>query len=138
MRKYLLDTNICVHFLRGNYNLDFKFEQVQLENCFLCEITLAELEYGVENSATVFQKQQRDSLQKLVTAFADRILPTRDGFPVYAKNRAKLRKLGTPISDFDLLIGSTAVVNDLVMVTENITEFARIENIQLENWIVRD
>jgi len=41
------------------------------------------------------------------------------------------------ISDFDLLIGCTAIVNELIMITENITEFERISEIKIENWIVR-
>ena len=41
------------------------------------------------------------------------------------------------ISDFDLLIGTTAVTSDLIMVTENISEFERIDGIQIENWIIR-
>lgn len=41
------------------------------------------------------------------------------------------------ISYFDLLIGATAVSNDLIMVTENVKEFQRIQNINIENWIKR-
>jgi tRNA(fMet)-specific endonuclease VapC len=41
------------------------------------------------------------------------------------------------ISDFDLLIGCTAVEKDLIMVTENVREFERISNIKIENWIQR-
>lgn len=41
------------------------------------------------------------------------------------------------ISDFDLLIGSTAVENNMIMVTENTKEFKRIKNIKIENWVVR-
>jgi tRNA(fMet)-specific endonuclease VapC len=41
------------------------------------------------------------------------------------------------ISDFDLLIGCTAIENNLIMVTENLKEFERIEGIKLENWIER-
>lgn len=41
------------------------------------------------------------------------------------------------ISDFDLLIGCTAVENDLIMVTENVHEFERIAGITIENWIKR-
>jgi len=39
-----------------------------------------------------------------------------------------------PISDFDLLIGSTAIFHDLIMVTENTKHFKRIKGIQLEDW----
>lgn len=42
------------------------------------------------------------------------------------------------ISDFDLFIGCTAVENDLIMVTENTSEFGRISKIRLENWVDRN
>ena len=41
------------------------------------------------------------------------------------------------ISDFDLLIGCTSIENNLIMVTENIKEFERIEKIKIENWVKR-
>ncbi len=41
------------------------------------------------------------------------------------------------ISDFDLLIGCTAVEKDLIMVTENVREFERISNVKIGNWIQR-
>lgn len=45
--------------------------------------------------------------------------------------------LGTPISDFDLLIGCSALVHNLILVSENVSDLSRIEHIQLENWVVR-
>jgi len=48
--KYLLDTNICIYYIKGLYDLDRKFEAVGPENCFISEITVAELKFGVENS----------------------------------------------------------------------------------------
>jgi len=48
-----------------------------------------------------------------------------------------LREKGQMISDFDLLIGSTAIANDLIMVTENLKEFKRIKKIKIENWVTR-
>jgi len=47
---YLLDTNICIHFFRGSFNLFTKIEQIKLKNCAISEITLAELVFGAENS----------------------------------------------------------------------------------------
>jgi tRNA(fMet)-specific endonuclease VapC len=41
------------------------------------------------------------------------------------------------ISDFDLLIGCTAVEKGLIMLTENRKEFERISGVQLENWVKR-
>ncbi|MFN3761549.1 MAG: PIN domain-containing protein [Algoriphagus aquaeductus] len=49
--KYLLDTNICVHFLRGNFKLINKFRQIGIENCAISEMTFAELVFGAENNS---------------------------------------------------------------------------------------
>ncbi len=131
--KYLLDTNICIHFFRGNYNLIDKIENVGLENCAISEITLAELVFGAENSK--YPKKNYKLINTLSEHVA--ILPILDAIVEYGKHKVRLRKQGKMISDFDLLIGTTALVNDLIMVTENLKEFTRIENIKLENWIKR-
>lgn len=135
--KYLLDTNIVAHFLRGAFQLDLKIRDAGIENCYVSEITLLELEYGVENSDPEWQGRQRTALNDFATTFDGRILPIRPAFSIYARNRVRLRKAGTPISDFDLLIGSTSIHHGMTMVSENISELSRIEKIVLENWVVR-
>lgn len=50
----------------------------------------------------------------------------------------RLRNAGIMISDLDLLIGCTAVEYDLIMVTENISEFERILGTELENRVDRN
>lgn len=131
--KYLLDTNICIHFFRGKFNLLEKFQEVKLENCAISEITLAELMFGAENSSNP------EKNHKLIDNFSEqiKILPVFNSIHNYAKEKVKLRKSGTMISDFDLLIGATAISNDLIMVTENVKEFERISDIKIENWVVR-
>lgn len=48
--QYLLDTNICVFFLRGKMNLDEVIKEKGKQNCFISEITVFELRFGAENS----------------------------------------------------------------------------------------
>lgn len=130
---YLLDTNICIHFFRGEFDLLKKFEEVKLSNCCISEITLAELYYGAESSSNP------DKNHLLISKFLENIttLPIFSAINHYAKEKVRLRKQGKMISDFDLLIGSTALANNLTMVTENIKEFKRINGLQIENWINR-
>lgn len=66
-----------------------------------------------------------------------RILPIFNSIPIYAKEKVRLRKKGIMISDFDLLIGSTSIANELIMITENVKEFERISSIEIENWVQR-
>ena len=39
--------------------------------------------------------------------------------------------------EFDLLIGVTAIENKLMLVTENVKDFERLNGIKIENWVVR-
>lgn len=129
--KYLIDTNICIHFFRGKFNLVDKFQKVQLDNCAISEITLAELVFGAESSSNPKKNYE------LIDKFSEqvKILPIYDAVSIYAKEKVRLRKRGKMISDFDLLIGSTAIANDLIIVTENLKEFNRISGAQIENWV---
>ena len=131
--KYLLDTNICIHFFRGKFNLIQKLENIGLNNCAISEITLAELVFGAENSSNPAKNHN------LIERFTDQIsiLPIFDSIYKYGKEKARLRKAGNIISDFDLLIGCTSVEKELIMVTENIDEFKRISGIKIENWVNR-
>jgi len=136
--KYLLDTNICVHYLRGVFKIDQKINEIGATNCYISEITLAELEFGVENSDLTFRERRRQGLKAFLTVFETRIVPIRHCFSIYATQKAKLRHQGQIISDFDLLIASTAVASNMVMVTENVREFERVEGVEIENWVVRE
>ncbi len=131
--KYLLDTNICIHFFRGKFNLIEKIEHIGLRNCAISEITLAELVFGAENSDN--PQKNKELIEKFISQIT--ILPIYDSIFKYGKEKARLRKAGIMISDFDLLIGSTAIENELILVTENVKELERISDIKIENWIVR-
>lgn len=131
--KYLLDSNICIHFFRGAFGIIDKLEVVTLKNCAISEITLAELVFGAENSNN--PKKNHKIVEKFVNELM--ILPIFDAIPMYGKEKSRLRKNGKMISDFDLLIGCTAVEKNMTMVTENVREFERISNLKIENWIQR-
>lgn len=57
--SYLLDTNICVYFLNGQFELDQKIGRVGEYNCFVSEITVLELLYGVVHSDSSRREQNR-------------------------------------------------------------------------------
>ena len=131
MKKYLLDTNICIYFLKGQNNLDKSIEEAETENCFVSEITIAELKFGAENSEN--QERNRSTVDDFVSKFT--IIPIFNSLDIYAKEKARLRRKGTPLDDFDLLIGATAISNNLILVTRNTSDFERLSGIQIENWI---
>lgn len=133
-QKYLLDTCICVYWLRDKYNVKDHVDKVGLENCYISEITVAELKFGKEYGKLKGGPKYKD---QLLDSFFDAInvIPISPFFDKYAEEKARLTIAGTPTGDFDLLIGCTAVAKKMVMVTQNIKDFEIINNIRLENWI---
>jgi tRNA(fMet)-specific endonuclease VapC len=116
--------------MKGLYGLDHKFQSVGSENCYVSEISLAELKFGVENS--LHRAKNQRALDYFQTGI--QILPIFEALDIYAKEKARLKKSGKRIDDFDLLIGATAVCYQMVLVTNNVSHFERIKKIQLENW----
>jgi tRNA(fMet)-specific endonuclease VapC len=132
--QYLLDTNICVFFLRGKLNLDELIRQKGRENCFISEITVMELRYGAENSDN--STKSHKSVDAFVAGLS--IIPIYGSIRLYAKEKVRLRKIGKPMHDeFDLLIGVTAIENELTLVTDNVKDFERLDGIKIENWFKR-
>ena len=132
---YLLDTSICVFFLRGKLNLDKTVKEIGLQNCYISEITVAELRFGAENSDNPVKSNKAvDIFLKGLT-----IIPIFGSIKRYAVEKVRLRKIGKPINDeFDLLIGVTAIENQLILVTDNVKDFKLLNDIQIENWFKRN
>jgi len=130
LKGYLIDTNIAIFYIKGKYSLSEKFDSILPKECFLSEITLAELKFGIENGER--KEKNREILSDFLTGVI--VLPIFHSLDLFAKEKARLRKLGTLIDDFDLLIGVTSIQHDLVMVTNNTKHFKRINGIVLEDW----
>ncbi len=64
------------------------------------------------------------------------ILPIFPSLDIYAREKARLKVKGRILDDFDLLIGSTAMFNNLTLVTKNVSDFERLDNINIEDWTV--
>jgi tRNA(fMet)-specific endonuclease VapC len=97
--KYLLDTNICIHFFRGKFNLLDKISAVGIENCAISEITLAELVFGAENSANP------DKNFALIDTLIDQvvILPILEAILLYGREKVRVSNAQKITSAFGLI-----------------------------------
>lgn len=132
-RKYLLDTNICIFLLKNQFDIAEKIGKAGAKNCFISDITLAELYYGASKSGQKEKKMQgvKDVEELLPVLSIHQVLET------FADIKTTLNSQGMLIDDFDLLIGATAVTYGLIMVTDNVKHFSRIPGIKIENWVKR-
>lgn len=128
--EYLLDTDICIFFLKGKFRLRQKIERIGVENCYVSEITVLELIYGAKSSAK-YKEHLRD-VAKIRDLFE--VIPIEEAFERFAEEKLRLKKAGLLIPDFDLLIGTTASAKGAILVTNNQKHLQRIENITIENW----
>lgn len=133
MKRYLLDTSIVVFLFRGKYNIGQHLRTIDADQCFVSDVTIAELTYGAYHSDRVeWNLQMIESFKNIVT-----IIPFSDAINEYGRQKDRLVRDGVMIEDFDLLIGCTAVAQNMIMVTDNVRHFSRIEGITLENWVDR-
>jgi tRNA(fMet)-specific endonuclease VapC len=116
--------------MKGRFDLAKKFDTLSPDDCYISEITLAELKFGVEKSER--PEKNLNTLNNFLSGV--QVLPIFQSLDTYAKEKARLQNAGTPVDDFYLLIGVTAVTHGLVMVTNNTNHFNRISNIEIEDW----
>ena len=130
--NYMLDTNICIHVMKEKPEAVLRRFQQEL-NAGLCisSITLAELEYGMKHSSDPIKNEQ--ALLRFLVPLS--ILPfgATAAFE-YGDIRDYLQKQGTPIGPLDMLIAAHARSERMILVTNNIREFERVPNLELENW----
>lgn len=129
MAQYLLDTDVCVELIKHNERVLEKVEAIGAEHCFVTEITIAELFYGAAKSG---RSEHFDDVDYILQSFD--LKPLLPSLRLYGENKALLEDRGQMIGEFDLLIGSCAVFNNLVMVTSNLKHFNHIPDISLEDW----
>ena len=130
--KYLLDTSTVSRFVQRDDGVLTRLSRESPANLAISSVTRLEIEYGLR----VNPARER-TIGKVVRSFCDALetLPFDAACADRgAEIRAALRVRGTPIGPFDLLIGATAFHHGLVVVTNNIREFGRIDGLSVEDW----
>lgn len=131
--RYLLDTNICVMLIRQKpQTVLAQLTQHPFTDVAVSAITVAELHYGVAQSAQPAQNQQALTYFLLPLT----ILPF-DGqvAAAYGEIQVYLEAQGTPIGAIDTLLAAHAVSHKLIFVTNNVRGFAGVPGLRVEDWI---
>ena len=129
--KYLLDTNICIYWLKGNERIEQKVLSVGLDNIALSFVNVSELYYGAYKSKKVDANLAmiRQLTNQLNVLESDEAISEEFG-----NLKAALESAGTIIDDADLFIAACAKIHGLTLVTNNVKHFKRIKGLKLENW----
>lgn len=150
---YLLDTNIVVYTMRGLKVR--KSPTTQQRECHrvalrilerarkqknagdeiaLSAITVAELEFGAWCSGNY--PAELDAIRRAIIPLVHLPFDADSCATRYGEIRYKLECTGKPIGSFDMLIAAHALALGAILVTNNMAQFARVPELQCEDWAI--
>src|SRR5690242_9317445 len=118
--RYLVDTDWAIHYLHGNQEVIRTLGSIAPEGLALSVVSLAELYEGVYYSHAPADNER--ALSEFL-AGCELIPINEDIAKCFGKERGRLRATKRMVGDFDLLIGATALVHDLTLLTNNRRHF---------------
>jgi tRNA(fMet)-specific endonuclease VapC len=132
--RYLLDTNIVSALVRDPHGpVTRRIAQVGEGTVCTSIIVACELRYGAAKKGSARLTQQLEVVLEVLPVLS--LEPEVDRR--YGELRADLERRGTPIGPNDLLIAAQALALGLVMITDNVHEFRRVQDLEVKNWLER-
>jgi tRNA(fMet)-specific endonuclease VapC len=130
--RYLLDTNIVSDLVRNPQGkVAHHIRKVGEAQVCTSIIVAAELRYGAAKKGS-----QRLLAQLEAVLGALEVVPFETpADAAYGLLRTRLEQAGKPIGANDLLIAAQALALGYTIVSDNEKEFARVEDLQRENWL---
>ncbi len=133
MKRCTLDTNIITAFLKNDSRvvervsdyLEF-FDKLTINIISYYEILRGLKDLGNEEKLRKFDNFIQEN---------ELVFITKDSIEKAAEIYAYLKKKGNLIEDADILMASTAIVEDLVLITNNLKHFKRVKGLRLDNWL---
>ncbi|MGE4397723.1 MAG: PIN domain-containing protein [Sulfurimonas sp.] len=128
MRKYLIDSDMLIYFLKGKQEAVATLSGIPPSELYISRINFAELLYGAYNSARV------EANLKIIVPFLKNFQVLEfdeEATMLFAKEKSRLKKTGNIIADMDLMIASIAIKNECTLITNNLKHFERIRDLNI-------
>jgi len=131
---YLFDTNMCIFIIKKKFpSLMGKLKKNRMKGFCISSITLAEMEYGIENSAKEYKEKNRMALMEFLSIFEIKNFD-ENAAKEYGVLKKDLKDRNCLIGPLDMLIAAHAKSLKMTLVTNNIGEFERIKELKIEDW----
>lgn len=130
--KYLLDTNICIYVIKRRPPIVLaKLKAIGLAKVAVSAVTISEMEFGLHKSKTPVTS--RECMIEFLVGPEIIDFDVNDAIE-FGRIRAYLEAKGTPIGPYDMQLAAQAVARNLIFVTNNEREFARVPGLKIQNW----
>ena len=129
--NFLLDTNICSAYLKGEKSVWNKFMQHN-GGLAISVVTAGELWTWVSRGTA--SQRSKDSITEFIGGVEVVELDLKIAIR-FGELRGQLMDSGTPMPDMDGLIAATALTENLTLVTHNVADFNAVPDLRIENWL---
>lgn len=130
---FALDTNTISYYFRGTASVVSRMQAMPPALLTVPSVVAYELRYGLMRLPPEAAKPRLEALAQLLGAL--RVLEFDDACAqAAAVLRAQLEARGMPIGPHDVLIAATALRHGAALVTRDISEFSRVQGLQVVNW----
>ncbi|MCL2410401.1 MAG: type II toxin-antitoxin system VapC family toxin [Treponema sp.] len=131
---YIFDTNMCIFIIKKKFtSVMEKLRKNRKKGLFISSITLAEMEYGIENANQEYKEKNRIALMEFLSIFEVKNFD-ENAAKEYGIIKKNLKDKNCLIGALDMLIGAHAKSLKMILVTNNTEEFKRIDGLKIEDW----
>jgi len=132
---FMLDTNMCIFIIKKKHEKVLeKLKKNRKKGLCISSITLAEMEFGIENAEQEYKARNRIALMEFLTIMEIKYFD-ENAAREYGILKKELKDRNCLIGPFDMLIGAHAKSLKMTLVTNNTREFDRIPDLKLANWL---
>jgi len=131
MQRWMFDTNMCIYLMKNQpEQVARRFAACCVGDVIMSAITFAELDYGV--AAAAHPKRERSNLNALIS-----LIPVEpfDTMAARAYGAVRLATRARRQDHLDKLIAAHAIALNVILVTNNVRDFAAYPGLKLENWL---
>ena len=126
--RYLVDTDWAIEYLLERQPVRRRLEALFAEGVGISVVSVGELYDGILGANDV--RKAQDDLRAFLEIV--QVLPLdEDACRIFARERRRLRESGLRLEDLDLLIGATAIHNDLTLLANNRRRFGRMRGLRM-------
>jgi len=127
----LLDTNVLIHYLKGDPAIVARIRNTSRGELAIPAIVVYELEYGTLRSklSAARRRELEAGLEHIQHVPFDSAAAM-----AAARIRVELERQGSTIGPLDMLIAGTAVSRGAALVTNNAAEFSRVPGLRVLDW----
>ena len=133
---YVLDTDVVSALMKGTPSVVDRLAQAGRTAVAVPQPVLAEIAYGLARLPVSKRRAALEARFDRIRAEFARADWTDAVSEAFGRIKASLEKRGQRIEDFDAAIAAHAVATGATLVTANLAQLTRVQDLAVEDWLI--